>query len=339
MDRAQEQDRIRQRQMQRMRRERQKKRKKLHRIYMLIQVCFICLVVVLSANILKRIRQMQGETETGVSIVADAISRQKEIVAGPEYAEKNSNIPQYAASCETDMIERPKQREHPEVLRKLEELGQTDKRIAKIADNAELYPENMLEALANNPEMADFVLGYTDRERAKTSKLTGEEKAMEHPLFLQWDPRWGYLFYGDDSNIGLAGCGPTSLAMALYYLLGDETLTPDIIADYAMENDYYLFGTGTKWALMEDVPGHYGVTSQTKEVNEREMTAALEAGKILICAMRPGDFTAAGHFIVLYGCEEDGFLVNDPNCVARSRQVWSYEKIESQIKQMWELGV
>jgi hypothetical protein len=55
--------------------------------------------------------------------------------------------------------------------------------------------------------------------------------------------------------------------------------------------------------------------------------------------MAPGDFTAAGHFIVLYGYDEEGFLVNDPNCAARSRQHWSWNVLEGQIKNMWAYSV
>ena len=56
------------------------------------------------------------------------------------------------------------------------------------------------------------------------------------------------------------------------------------------------------------------------------MKAELDAGRFLICAMKKGDFTAAGHFIVVYGYDESGFLVNDPNCVAMESEnmaVWA----------------
>ena len=31
-----------------------------------------------------------------------------------------------------------------------------------------------------------------------------------------------------------------------------------------------------------------------------------------------GDFTLSGHFIVIYGYDSEGFMINDPNCIARS---------------------
>lgn len=241
----------------------------------------------------------------------------------------------YAERCALDHVDSPRERNSREVLETLKELGQRDERIAAICENSGAYPQRLLEALANNPEMADFVEGWLTAEHRAAGGLTESEKEEACPLFLQWDPRWGYAPYGDDSCIAVSGCGPTCLSMALYYLTGDESLTPDVIAAYSMENGYYLSGTGTLWALMEDVAPRYGVSVSMPDASEREMQAALDAGNVLILSMRPGDFTAGGHFIVIYGYDQDGFLVNDPNCVARSRMRWTYDQIRGQIKQLW----
>ena len=69
------------------------------------------------------------------------------------------------------------------------------------------------------------------------------------------------------------------------------------------------------------------------------MKDALDAGRVIICSMGPGDFTAGGHFVVVYGYDSQGFLINDSNCVARSRQRWSFNRLEKQIKHMWSYGV
>lgn len=244
----------------------------------------------------------------------------------------------YVDSIEPIHVEIPVQRSPEEVLLKLQELGRSDSVIAEIFEKSYQYPENMLEALANNPEMADFVAGYPEKEGKYKAVLTDSEKDQEYPLFLQWDPRWGYQQYGENSCIGLAGCGPTCLSMAAYYLTGDENLTPDQIAEFSMENDYYVEGVGTSWNLMYDFPVMVDLNIEEIVTDEYEMKTALDSRNILICAMRPGDFTAGGHFIVIYGYEDDGFKVNDPNCVARSRRLWSFAELESQIKMIWSLG-
>ncbi len=65
------------------------------------------------------------------------------------------------------------------------------------------------------------------------------------------------------------------------------------------------------------------------------MKSALDQGQPIICSMGSGDFTTQGHFILIRGYNEDGFLVNDPNCVARSNQAWSFEKLQGQVKNLW----
>ncbi len=271
-------------------------------------------------------RMGQGAS-SGASVGQDALA-----------SEEQSRGQDYVSLCGLDKVDRPRERTYEEVLERLEELAAEEKRIAAILENRFQYPDKLLEALANNPEMTDFVAGYPDRGSDKEVSLTREEKEQEFPLFLQWDPRWGYEEYGDGSNIGLAGCGPTCLSMALYYLTGDESLTPDRMAAYSMENGYYISGTGTAWALLQDVPERYGVAVSQPKAAEDSMKAALDGGSVIICSMGPGDFTAAGHFIIIYGYDRKGFLVNDPNCVARSRQSWGFDELKGQIKNIWVLG-
>lgn len=241
----------------------------------------------------------------------------------------------YADKCGLENVESPEKRSSREVLARLRELGEDSELIADILERRSDYPDKLLEALANNPEMADFVSRWHGLTQAAAGGLTDREKKQDFPLFLQWDPRWGYVEYGDKSCIGLAGCGPTCLAMALYYLTGDESITPDQAGKYSMDNGYYISGVGTAWALMESMPLEYGVYVRQPKASEREMKAALDEGAVIILSMGPGYFTAAGHFIVVYGYDGDGFLVNDPNCVARSRRQWSYSELETQIKNMW----
>ena len=52
--------------------------------------------------------------------------------------------------------------------------------------------------------------------------------------------------------------------------------------------------------------------------------------------MLPGDFTTEGHFIVLYSRTADGYLVRDPNSIARSEKTWTYDRLSGQIAALWE---
>ena len=227
----------------------------------------------------------------------------------------------------------------------------------------------MLNAVLNNPEMQDFLIGYPDNqytlkylktqsdESEETTltetetvqettqdsneeidlsdiKLTKEERKSAHPLFIQWDERWAYIPYGDE-NIGMAGCGPTCMSMVIVGLTHNSEATPAEVARYSEENGYYVNGQGTSWLLMSQVAKSYGITVNQMAVSQIEMENALDNGNMLICSVGAGDFTTQGHFIVIYGYTDEGFLVNDPYCKVRSTKKWSFDRIKNQIKTIW----
>lgn len=214
-----------------------------------------------------------------------------------------------------------------------EEIRQTDL-WKSVFENKELYPDVMLETLEKNPEIIEFVKNYPDAEPVVTGGFSKSEQAQQYPLFLQWDARWGYVPYGDD-NIGLSGCGPACLSMVIYSLTGNESATPDAIAQFSENNGYYIKGEGTSWSLMTEAAAYYGVQAESLPLSESGMINYLDNGGMIVCSMGPGDFTSSGHFIVLYGYDRDGFLVNDPFSRIRSSRSWSYDTISSQMRSMW----
>lgn len=231
--------------------------------------------------------------------------------------------------------EKPMQRTEAEVKTKLEEMAKKYKDFQDIIEHYDEYPETYLAALANNPEMLEYVKGYPDSEHtAANVELTKKEKKEKYPLFLQWDERWGYASYGS-SSIGISGCGPTCLSMVIYALTQNELATPDKVARYSQEQGYYIEGTGTSWELMTDGATAFGISGQELSLSEDAMKQQLKDGHPLICAMRAGDFTAGGHFIVIRGYDKNGFVVNDPNSTIRSEKQWTYEELSGQIKNMW----
>ena len=311
------------------RRQIENRRKKIIRwISLLVKVSVLVVIVFCIVNIYARLEKMQMELKR-LEIQQYGMVQTS---ADTQLPDKINDV-DYADSLETWEVGKPIERTEAEVLQRMGELGQTSSLIEEIYQNHSQYPKELLAALANNPEMADFVSDYPDRN-GMTGGITASEKEQEFPLFLQWDRRWGYESYGD-SCIGLAGCGPTCLSMVLFYLTRDETHTPDSIAAYSMKNGYYVEGTGTSWALMEDVPKLYGIKVSSISRAANNMRAVLDNGGIIICAMGKGDFTISGHYIVIYGYDNEGFMVNDPNCVARSGRRWTFSEIETQIKSIW----
>lgn len=244
----------------------------------------------------------------------------------------------YVEKIELEYVEQPLKRTPEEAVAKMYELSRWYPALYFVAENADQYPEELLLSGAGNPEMADFLYGYLSSDGSVTGGFTDEEQPEDHPLFLQFDPRWGYMPYGTRGTVGSSGCGPTCLSMAIFYLTGDRTCTPDVISQYSLDNEYYVEGVGTAWSLLTDYPAEFGLTSYQVQLREAKLKAELDKGRYLICSVRPGDFTSSGHFILIYGYDENGFKINDPKCVYRSRLSWTYEQIQDDIKATWSIG-
>ena len=194
------------------------------------------------------------------------------------------------------------------------------------------YPWALIELFERNEETRDFVLNYPFREETEIS--LEDYSREEVPLFLQWDEAWGYDQYGGSFH-AVTGCGPTCLAMAGYYLTGEETMNPRAIAQFSEKNGYYAKGYGSSWTLISEGGVKLGLDVVEIPLVKKRMTDNLDVGNLIICAMGPGDFTTTGHYILLTGAEEGGFRVNDPNSVKNSETLWTYDQIESQIRNLW----
>lgn len=197
------------------------------------------------------------------------------------------------------------------------------------------YPQSLIDLYERNPETESFVLNYPFRENLPVDLSAWADRETV-PLFLQWDPMWGYEKYGS-SYLAITGCGPTCLAMVGYYLTGEERFTPGEVGAYAQKNGYYQAGYGSSWTLISQGSQGLGLKATELPLVKKKMTTALEEGLPIILAMGPGDFTTTGHYIVLTGLEDGKFRVNDPNSRENSQRLWSYEEIEGQIRNIWKM--
>lgn len=197
-------------------------------------------------------------------------------------------------------------------------------------------PESLLELMEKNPETTDFVVNYFNR-RPMVIDLSDVDRTSGVPLFMQWDPRWGYEIYGSDV-IALTGCAPTCMAMVGYYLTGDERFTPDQMAKFAEAGGYYVRDNGTKWTFIGEGAEQLGLSSTELPLDKTLMIRSLRAGHPIIVVVGPGDFTTTGHYIVLTAYEDGKFRVNDPNRYSNSERLWSYEALEPQIRNLWSIS-
>lgn len=195
------------------------------------------------------------------------------------------------------------------------------------------YPESLIDLLERNPETEEFVLNYPFRDEAAVETFSYDlEEGV--PLLMQWDMRWGYIEYGSDVA-GITGCGPTCLAMAGYYVTGDEKFHPANMLEFSSKNGYYSPGNGSSWTLISEGGVKLGLDVTEIPLVKKRIMDNLEVDNPIICAMGPGDFTTSGHYIVMVGCEDGKIRINDPNSYANSEKLWTYEEIEDQIRNLW----
>lgn len=213
-------------------------------------------------------------------------------------------------------------------------------RLDYILENMGLYPNEMLDLLIRNPETIDFVYSYKDKDKYNNKPLSDNISSSYYvdgsvPLFLQWDRRWGYRNYGSELT-GLAGCGPTSLAMVIRHFDKDSGVNPYDVAKYSQENGYVSKDNFTSWSLFENGITKYGLESRDIIPVEAKMKKALDDGQILIASVKPGIFTERGHIIVIKGYNKDGdFLINDPNSIINTNKNWSFDELKNEIRKIW----
>lgn len=210
----------------------------------------------------------------------------------------------------------------------------------KTADKAQVvdvsaHPESLQKLYSENFETADFVASYFDeKDKEREVSLKKYQRTKEIPLFVQWDKQWGYLQYGEDI-LGVNGDAPVCLAMAGYYLTGDEGFSPDKVAAFAEENGFYKKGKGTLSSIMKEGAEKLGLTSTVLEVTEENILSAVSEERVVICLIDKGMISTSEHYIVLRGCEDGKLFINDPTSVVNSEKEWPSADIASAVKKAW----
>lgn len=216
----------------------------------------------------------------------------------------------------------------PSDAEKLEQIRSSDE-----------YPEILVETAEKCPQTIDYVYNYPKlKDKHFDIDLNADAQSGDVPLFIQWDERWGYESYGS-GFIGTAGCGPTCLSMAAVYLTKNPEYSPLFVAKMAEENGYCVPGNGSSWTLISEGSALLGLSAAELPLWEGSMKNALDSGAIIILALGPGDFTSSGHFVVVTGCDDSGFTVNDPNSIDNSLRHWSYERLSGQISNLWSVSI
>lgn len=137
----------------------------------------------------------------------------------------------------------------------------------------------------------------------------GAEEITEVPLYNQLD--YPNTPYGNYGTVRSHGCGITCVAMVATYMLDDEALTPDILAE---QFGKYNHKNGSGWELFPASAEELGLGEVQQYFDWcDEIEDALRNGQLVISNQRKGIFTKSGHYILLVGMNEDKIMVNDPN--------------------------
>lgn len=148
--------------------------------------------------------------------------------------------------------------------------------------------------------------------------------------FNQGEEPWGSMPYGP-STIGYAGCGPTSLAIVISTLTG-QNVNPQMTSAYAINNGEYMPGAGTSHSFPTNAAHHWGLTCERVGKNMEYVMSALKQGKMVveICEAYTITGGSSGHFIVLTGVTADGYItIADCGSRERSAKVYNPETIRS----------
>ncbi len=141
-------------------------------------------------------------------------------------------------------------------------------------------------------------------------------------------------------SLRTSGCGPTALAMAINYALGEKTTDAVETAQWAKDHDFVQENVGTVWELFKSYPKEFGLKVFEKAPSDAdELEDMLKKSPVLITSMRKGDFTDGGHIIAVTGIKDGLLQVLDPASICRSLEKWDAELILSQSNgTFWGIG-
>lgn len=258
-------------------------------------------------------------------------------IAGKTIKAYSNDYDQVAMNKNMEEISKKVKQSNDHVLKLILKNNKNNPNTYKILENVDLYPRELLELASKKEEALNFVADYTDYKGYSEMKASVRKdyKKGKIPLFIQWDERWGYEKYGSDF-IAINGCGPTSLAMVAVGLTGNTKINPKVVADYSNDKGYLVEGVGTNWDLMTYGARNFKIAGREISLSKESILQTLRKGQPIIVSMGPGEFTTAGHYIVLTGVNANNkIIVNDPDSKLRSKKTWDINIFLKEAKNLW----
>lgn len=220
-----------------------------------------------------------------------------------------------------------------DLIKNVEAAAKKDKKAQWVYDNFYNLDDVDAYLTGNDPDTIEFIYNknhkFTDFNFYKGESVKLKRKT---PYYLQWDNRWAYdnLY---PTNIGISGCGPTSLSMIISRLT-NNLIYPNEMAQKASK---FMNDGGMDWAFIDHISKEYNLKVTDINLDKDKMIKALEDGPLLISVGR-GYFTLYGHILVIDSYKDGKFIINDPNSVKNSIIGWDYDDISDQILKIWKFS-
>lgn len=220
-----------------------------------------------------------------------------------------------------------------DIIKNVEAEAKKDKKAEWIYNN--FYNLSNVDAYltGNDPDTIEFI--YNMNHDIKDFEFYEGESVnlkRETPYFLQWDNRWAYdSLY--PTNIGISGCGPTSVAMVLSRFENKLIYPKEVAKDAAK----FMNDGGMDWAFIEHETKKYNLKVKDIALDKKKMIEALKNGPLIV-SVKKGYFTLYGHILVIDSVKGDKFIINDPNSVKNSVIEWDFDQISNQIAKIWEIS-
>lgn len=220
-----------------------------------------------------------------------------------------------------------------DLIKNVEAAAKKDKKAQWVYDNFYNLDDVDAYLTGNDPDTIEFIYNknhkFIDFNFYKGESVKLKRKT---PYYLQWDNRWAYdnLY---PTNIGISGCGPTSLSMIISRLT-NNLIYPNEMAQKASK---FMNDGGMDWAFIDHIAKEYNLKVTDINLDKDKMIKTLEDGPLLISVGR-GYFTLYGHILVIDSYKDGKFIINDPNSVKNSIIGWEYDDISDQILKIWKFS-
>lgn len=240
-------------------------------------------------------------------------------------------VSNFVESIGSNLLKKEKSDDMGQLYENVEKNKEKDEKINWIYNNFDNLSDVDKYLVGNDLDLSEFVYnfhnGIVDFETYPGQSVDFNRKT---PFYLQWDNRWAYKNLGS-SNIGYAGCGPTSMSMILNRLDPNLNLDPQILS---MDAENYMTSDGVDWKFFTFASHKYGFNIENLACDESTMVDALENYPLLVSVNR-GYFTLGGHILVIDSYRNGKFIINDPNSIKTSEKTWTFEQLRDQIVNIW----